>query len=255
MKRGEVDLNKLRASKEKYDFRGKTAYCFLNGKNIIKIYAQEDDDEYKSLNKDLIEDFSQNKSKIIVFPQEYLYQNGVKVGEISRFIKDKSLLENNFYGKIMVNSLIKNYNLVVNELKRINNIYMHDLDSVNILYSGRSGFHIIDVTEWTYKSDSSNINIYYFNRTLFRSICDFIGLPTFYHDFINTKITYNILYNEVDYGNLGKEFYNLIECNLMDDYHIVEFLEAYRAMYQIYYDREMKTLNQMKNYTKILKKG
>ena len=145
MNKGQVDLDILKVNKAMAKFRGKSAYCFLLEDKIIKIYADTNDIHYIHLNRNMIEDFSKYKSKTIVFPLEYLYENNQKVGEISKFIKNNSLLNNAFNAQTKINPIIRNYLVAVDEIKKYPNIDMIDIDPVNILYSGKQGFHIIDV--------------------------------------------------------------------------------------------------------------
>ena len=62
MKQGLVDLESLRKLKNEADFRGKSAYCFIRGNKIIKIYANKFDKGYIPLDRNSICDFSKYKA-------------------------------------------------------------------------------------------------------------------------------------------------------------------------------------------------
>ena len=91
MNRGLVNLKELRENFDKADFKqGKSSYCFINGDEIIKIYAKKFGENY--IPKDVC-DLSKFSADTIVFPKEYIYENGKIVGEISKYIKSKSINE------------------------------------------------------------------------------------------------------------------------------------------------------------------
>ena len=251
MEKGLVDLDIYRENKEKANFRGKSAYCFLLGENILKVYAESDDFEYMGLDRSKIVDLSHYKSKLIVFPTKYIYENGVIAGEVSRYISDRALDNNAFDNDVKVLELLRNYRDAINELKKFKQIDMCDLCTCNIAYSDESGFHIYDTTEWQH--GTGDYNIHRFDSAVFRVLIDYLCFPSYLHELIRTDIPYNVLKGY--YGKLGKDFFDVITDNLMEKYCIEDFLNLYCEMYQRYYNSEMTTLNEMKNYTKILKKN
>ena len=129
---GLVDLNMLRSLKRKANFHGKSAYCFIQGNKIIKIYAS--DDMYDKLDGKCIPDLSKYHKKTIIFPNKYIYEDGIKAGEIMDYIPDKSLYDL-MYDNILVNLFMKNYDVALRDIRKYSNILMMDLCSVNILYS------------------------------------------------------------------------------------------------------------------------
>lgn len=253
MEKGLVELSEYRKKKNIADFHGKSAYCFLIGNKIIKIYANNNDQFYMSLDRNKINDLSSFKSNLILFPLEYLYENGRIEGEISKFIPDKSLENGALNDRTMILPLLRHYREIINEIKKFNELDMIDLCTSNVCYSGKNGFHIYDTTEWQFTDRMDNNNVRRFDFQLFNQLLDYLNFPSFFHDFINTRIMYNVIRGK--YGKIGSDFLDTIQYNLMDDYHIEDFLILYMEMYKIYYNSEMKTLGQMKKYTKILKKG
>ena len=67
MNKGLVDLKSLRKDILKADFRGKSAFCFVDGDKLIKIYARKTDRGYIYLDTDKINDFSKYSADTIVF--------------------------------------------------------------------------------------------------------------------------------------------------------------------------------------------
>ena len=252
MKKGLVDLDIFRDNKEKANYHGKSAYCFKLNNSVLKVYADFSDKEFSPIDRGSVVDLSKYKSSVIIFPSEYIYENGVISGEISRFVPDRALDDAAFNNNVRLLPLLRNYREAVLELKKFDFIDMFDLCTCNITYSGKNGFHIYDTTEWKYRSDEKNMNIYRFDSSIVKELLNYLEFPQFLHWFIDTKMPNNILNN--DYGNLGKEFYEAIMDNLMDSYNVEDFINLFMKMYQKYYDREMKTLSDMKKYTKILKK-
>ena len=53
----------------------------------------------------------------------------------------------------------------------------------------------------------------------------------------------------------GYELNNLIERNINDEYHVIDLFYAYMNLYQKIYNQNIKNLEDMKELTKILKKG
>lgn len=251
--KGLVDLKELRKLKNNYDFRGKSAYCFIRGNKIIKIYATSEDIGYSVLDNNLINDFSKYKADTIVFPEEYIYENGKIVGEILDYIDDTSIIES-FCDNTIVDNIIKSYELVVNDIYTFSNLEMIDLSSVNILYSMNNGFHIIDTTEWKLNKDREKINIHMFSSQIVNTLFSKIDLPITY------KSTYafvdkNVEINACKYGKVGKAFCNVLEMNMNNYYRLLELIYVYKRIYEMHYGKELNTIADMKEITKILKKG
>ena len=150
MNRGLVNLSELRNNFDKADFKqGKSSYVFIKGDKVIKIYAKKYGDDYVPRE---VCDFSKCSADTIVFPIEYIYENGKIVGEISKYIKSKPISES-FNDHVNINKLIIGYEKVIDDMYLYNNINMFDLECVNILFSNQLGFHIIDTTEWFFSDN------------------------------------------------------------------------------------------------------
>ena len=251
---GLVDLNKLRSLNNKADFHGKSAYCFLQGDKIIKIYASLADAKFDILDAQYIPNLSKYHNKTIVFPDSYIYENGVKAGEIMKYIPDKSLYEL-MYDDFLVNLFMKNYDVALKDIKKYSNILMKDLCSVNILYSNDNGFHIIDTSEWKmFDRNTVYRNTKRFNETIINYLFEYVEMPVSYRgDYPVFDETFKR--NTQRFGYLGQELFNIIECNAHETYDIKELLCAYKALFQYYRDKDLKTLSDVKELTKVLKKG
>ena len=68
-------------------------------------------------------------------------------------------------------------------------------------------------------------------------------------------INENLYENIAKYGNAGKRLQNNIDLIINDKYRFLEFLFAFMEVYQIHYSEEMKSLKELKEMTKVLKKG
>ena len=53
--------------------------------------------------------------------------------------------------------------------------------------------------------------------------------------------------------NLGKEFLAILESNLRYNYRFLDYLNCYREIIKKEFDYEVKTLEDVKKYTKIMK--
>ena len=255
MDKGFVDLAKLRANIHKADFRGKSAYCFIKGDKIIKIYAiPNDGTDYCSLDTNKICNLSKFRADTIVFPDKYIYENRRKVGEILEYIPDFSI-DNSFNDDANLDLIVNGYELVINDLYLYSNLEMIDLCYVNILYSNKNGFHIIDTTEWQMADNAIKANLYRLNSSLVNIVFRYLNIPIKYSKYYS-KIDEVLMNNINNYGvpgiKLKKEIFNII-----NDVH-VDFLElmfAYMDMYRIYSCSDAKRLEDIKEFTKVLKKG
>ena len=101
MKRGFVNLQELRANFDKADFKcGKSSYCFIRGKKIIKVYAiKYGEDNIPRY----VEDFSKYKAATIAFPEDYIRENGKVAAEISPYIDCEDITKT-----FNANALLKN---------------------------------------------------------------------------------------------------------------------------------------------------
>lgn len=160
-------------------------------------------------------------------------------------------------GKESIDFIIDSYEKVVNDLDLYRDIDMIDLRYVNILYSDKNGFNIIDTTDWQFRDNSYKRNLYIFNSSLTKVIM-FYNLG---HNILNFDITsHNIidsnLYHNLDkFGNVGVRLKRILDLANNDRYHFLEYLFAYMEIYERFYGTNMKTLKDMQEMTKVLKKG
>ena len=252
MNRGLVNLEELRKNRDHADFRGSRAYCFVDGNKIIKIYSTKDDDDYIPVDVNELEDLSCYKADTIIFPDKYIYENGEKVGEILKYVKDKSI--DNSIKIAKVNKMITSYEKVIGDIELYSNLDMVDLCYVNILYSNRSGFHIIDTTEWKISDNNLKENMYRFNSSLIRVLVNYLEIPITYSKYYN-KIDNEYFENIKKYGIQGRKLSNNL-LRLMDGhYDFLGLLYAYMDACRIYRDKDVETVKEMKEFTKVLKKG
>ena len=251
MNRGLVNLEKLRDNFDKADFKyGKSSYCFIIGDKIVKIYAKKDGEDFIPKN---IYDFSKFIADTIVFPNEYIYENGIIVGEISDYINSMPIVKS-FNDEAKIDKIIDGFELVIQDLATYKDIDMQDLCSANILYSNENGFHIIDTTEWIMKLNSLKKNIFRFNSSLVSEIIDYAEIPIKYSKYYN-RIDDTFLNNMAKYGDVGKRLKDNMDKLMYGEYYFLELIFAYMDLYQKHFGREMKTLKDMDEMTKVLKKG
>ena len=254
MNRGLVDLKELRKNMAKADFCGKSAYCFINGNKIIKLYVRPTDGGfYNCIDPTKVCDLSMFSADTIVFPEEYIYENGEIVGEISKYIRSKAINES-FNNTAIIESIINGYDKVVKDLYLYNNINMVDLCFVNVLYSNKNGFHLIDTTEWYFQDNSLKKNMYYFNMSLIDAIVIYLDMPVIYSKFYN-KIDNTFLNNVEKYGSAGDRLKESIYAIMSNKYNFLRLLYAYMDTYRIHYGEDAKTLKDVNEFTKVLKKG
>ena len=248
--RGLVDLAKLRSSFDKADFKhGKNSYCFIQGDQIIKVYARK----YGEPMPKNVCDFSKYKADTIVFPIEYIYENGQVVGEISKYIKSEAI-SSSFDEKANVNRIIKSFESVLGDMYLYQDIDMQDLCYVNILYSNRLGFHIIDTTEWEIKKDSLRNNVHRLNISLIDALVEYLELPVIYSKYFS-RIDENFYNNMAKFGPAGKNLQENMTLLMYNKYHFFKLMSAYMDAYRVYSGNEAKTLGDVEEFVKVLKKS
>ena len=254
MNRGLVNLKELRQNIDKADFCGTTAYCFVKDDKIIKVYARNGDKDFFPLNDDRkICDLSQFVADTIIFPQSYIYEKGRIVGEILKYVKDKSI-DKSFNDVANIKSIIDNYELLRNDIQLYSNIDMVDLCFVNILYSNSNGFHLIDTTEWIITDNALKNNIERLDSSLIDVMNDYLEIPITYSKYYN-KIDQVFVKNVSKYGNAGKRLQNNMDLLMKRKYNFLNMMFAYIDMYRIYCGKDVETLKDIKEFTKVLKKG
>ena len=254
MNRGLVDLKELRQNVKKADFSGKSAYCFIKDNKIVKVYARrEDPGFYTVIDSNKVCDFSKFSADTIVFPQEYIYENGHIAGEISEYIKSKTI-DQSFNNSAILKCIIDGYEKVVQDLYLYNNINMVDLCFVNILYSNKRGFHLIDTTEWRIEDNALRKNLYNLNLSLIDTFVERLDIP----------VTFSRYYSKVDdtyykslekYGSAGKKMQNNIDILMRNKFHFMNLLYAYMEVYRVYASSDAIKLKDLNEFTKVLKKG
>ena len=251
--RGLVDLKELRKNMLNANFRGKNAFCFINGDKIIKVYAKTSKNEYIPLDVDKLYDLSVFCADTIVFPDEYIYENGKRAGEILKFIRDKSIDES-FNDKVNLKKLVDSYEKVLNDLLLYSNIDMVDLCQVNILYSNKRGFHIIDTTEWVVNNSLVNGNFYKLNSTLIAAVMEYLEIPILYSRYYS-NIDKDLIDKLKKYGKEGKNLQKSLINLMNNNYDFLGLMFALMDTSRIYNDKETETFKDIKEFTKILKKG
>ena len=243
-------VDEIKESKKDYDFEGKSGFCYIMGKKIIKIYATEKTHGiFAPPDPNKICDFSNLVADTIVFPEQYIYDRGRIIGEISRYIKSQPIYKS-FNGHVIIQRIIESYERVLADLRTYSNIDMQDLGITNILFSNKRGFHIIDTTDWQFKDNSLPLNIRNFDDSLIDGVTWYADVP-----FINQSEMVTYYNNLAKYGPAGQKLQNYKNMIKNRDIHFLEFLYAYMEVYRIHYAEEMKNLKDVKEMTKVLKKG
>ena len=236
-----VDLKLLSKEKENIKLSGKDGYCFIFNDVIIKIYRHPK-------NKSDVTDWSSYQSSMISFPKRYLVDGKGIIGELMPFFEGE-LLVSAINLKTKLSLLYNHYYEMIKEIRNYPEIKMNDMGIVNILYSEKKGFKLIDVTEWKKDINQIDNNIRLFDYSLICVIFDQILIPG--SSILRTVFPNNVL----KYGKDGQEFIKLKKkCLIEREYHFLEMMEAYNRMYKIHYSMDLKTIDNMKNYTKLLKK-
>ena len=254
MNRGLVNLELLRKNRNKADFEGKSAYCFIYDDKLIKIYARKCDRDFEyPIDVNKVCDLSKFSADTIVFPIEYIYEDDKKVGEILPYINSKSI-DVSFDGKASIQTIISGYEEVLSDLELYNNIDMIDLCCVNVLYSNKDGFHLIDTTEWQIKDNSMKMNVLRFNSSLIGVMVDNLTIPVIYNKYYS-NIDKTFYKRMAKYGNAGIRLQKNMNLLMNGRYCFLDLMFAYMDVYRIHYGKDAKTLEDIKEMTKVLKKG
>lgn len=236
-------LNLFNEDKDLYGFQG---FCLIKGNFIQKIYF-----ERRKLNCDL----SEYQSPKIAFPIDYLYdykrasENEV-VGEWMPYYPKKSIVES-VDENVYIDTLIKNYIDLIDEVRKFPEINMCDLCSPNILYDA-TGFSLIDTTRWKIDDEQNFVN-YNKSKIDFSLAEQIIGSVFGLNAYV--LMNYQFSRNLRRYGKLGLRLLEHLESYLDEEYHIVEILQLYKELAESYGLEPIKTLGDAENYTKKLKNG
>ena len=226
---------------------GVQGFCRVKRDIIQKIYYKKREKKY---------DFTKYRSSKIAFPINYLYDyrnfsNKYIVGEEMVYFPKREITDS-IDSKTKIEDLIRNYYEIVQEIRKYKEISMNDLCSPNILYDSKSGFSLIDTTSWIIDEtkDFSEYNI----RKLEFELCDILLDSVLF--IRESTLTNPIFYhNLMRYGEDGKKLLNALRSTLDDDYQLIDILSLYRFISLKYGLKPIKTLEDMENYTKKLKKG
>lgn len=251
---GLVDLEYLRKKKRYADFCGTSAFCFIRGNKIIKIYDEKSYMRAIPFDRNSVQDFSMYKDDTIIFPDEYIYENGIKAGEIMDYIKNESIIFS-LDDDTLIRPFINNYENSYDDILIYDNILMCDLCSANILYSNELGFHIIDTSEWKYSdNNTSSWNIHRFNNYIIKRFLEYLEIVIEYQG-NNAMLCNDLKNNLLKYGTVGKNLCNVLEHNINHKPNVLDFIYAYMDFYQNYYNFGLRSLKDMKDLTKVLRIG
>lgn len=244
-----VDYNSLL---KKYNgdifLRGKDGFCLVRDDLIYKVYFLP---KYNTC----FYDFSGYKSDLIAFPLHYLYNfrmfsNDIVVGEIMPYHAKKTII-NSIIGSTDVHNLIKNYSLMICELEKYPEIMMQDLVSSNILYNENDGFSLIDTFDWLI---NEKCNYFLLNKRWFDFELSSLLLGNLLELNFFSVDDYNFQNNLMKFGKSGVDLLRAIQLTLDDEYQIFEILNLYCWLFKKAGLKSIKTIDDMKEYTKRLKK-
>lgn len=255
MNGGMVNLAELRKNFAKADYSdGKSSFCFIIGDKLVKVYAKKKDDYYP----ENVCDFSNFTANTIVFPNKYIRENGRIVAEILDYIKSDDITKS-FNDEAILQVMTSGYDDVIQDMFLYSNIYMIDLCTVNILFSNELGYHLIDTTEWKMADDLSNncplkYDIKRFNYALISAVSNNIKMPIIFSKYYN-KIDDAFYKNMAKYGNAGKRLQESMNFILNDRFNFLRMMYAFMETYRIHFGQDPKTLGEIKEFVKVLKKG
>jgi hypothetical protein len=233
-------------------FQGLQGNCFIEGNDVVKIY------NIPNMNVSFLCGYS---SKRISFPYYYIEKNGDIYGEIMPYFDAKALLYS-LTKESTIDYLIKHYRIICEEIYKFPEIFMIDLSYPNILYDEKKGFYIVDTTSCflDFKDDFSKVNIESLNRAIifalgciifeYENKLEFIAEKEYFKEIIE------VYFQKIKCFSIGKEFLKLIElCLNEEEYRFLDLVDVYCEIVKIYYNDELKTIEDAKKYIKIMKNG
>lgn len=256
MNRGLVNLVELRKrfANGEYDFIGNTAYCFHIGDKIVKVYGTKKDKyEFVCIDPKKVCDFSMYKADTIVFPEEYIKENGLPAGEVSNYVNSKKITES-FNDDASLLGMIDGYTPLVKDILSFPEIRMNDLGSENILYSNELRYHIIDSTPWEKELNATDFNLFYLNMSLVSTLLENLEMPVKYSKLFN-KIDSKFYNNIGKFGTPGKDLQKYLKLIVYRQYDYIGFISSLMEMYQRYTKEDANKLKEIKEFVKVLKKG
>ena len=249
MKKGLVDLERynriieIKRENDDYTLRGAQGFCFIEKDKIVKIYNDLNE------NKDRLNDYS---SERISFPYYYIEKNDDVYGEVMPYFEAKDV-GMSLTNDSLVSNLINHYKQIRKEVIKYSNISMLDLSYPNILYDEEKGFYLIDTTSW-FKWNDEKRNRLFNLKNLDKGISVILYSLIFEHETRKELRDIVDYYKQIKNFPMGRELLKLMEMNLEGyETRFLELMEAYREIVKIYYNDEVKTLEDVKKYTKIMK--
>lgn len=245
-KRVYVDYLKLRRDFDILkDINGSQGFCYIKGDKIYKIYYDYLEKEY---------DFSIFKSPNISFPINYLYDKNNKglnkiVGEIMPYF-DKKDISKSISSDTLLSDIRRHSLDIIKEINNFSNIQMNDLCWLNLLYN-EDGFSIIDTTSWIItEEDVSKYNIRKFYGCLaWKIVFEMLDIHQ------NILIDKDFRDNLLKFGDIGKDLMRVMLATVNGDYQVLPMIDLYQEIALKDDFSEIKTIDDMENYTKKLKKG
>ena len=229
------------------DLFGAQGFCLVKNNIIEKIYFEPRDLKY---------DITNYESKKISFPIKYLYDNTEMqdkvVGELMEYFPKKSITWS-LNERVFIDNLIKKYTEIINEIKKFYELNMIDLSTPNILYDEFTGFSLIDTTSWVV---DQNNNYFQLNKRRIDKSLSYVIVDDLIDISINDIANSHLFRNLAKYGKQGVELYKILMSMFNDnEFLFIELLEIYCDIFKNGDLGPVKTIEDMKNYTKMLKKG
>lgn len=223
---------------------GTDADCYVENDEIFKLYKR-----FKSRKN--MYDFSQFVSPMITFPKYYLLDENISdkvLGEVMPYIPKLAMYQV-LNKDSSIERFIINYMNLLEEFKKFRQIQMVDLVAPNILYDD-TGFTIIDTTDWKINSKD---NYLYNKNMLDDAINEFLVCEVYnVYGIIDNKDS-PLTCNLQKRGTNGQKLLALLRLSYENISHIMEIMELYQKLSYNEYG-ELKTLGDIGEYTKILKK-
>ena len=223
--------------------KGEDGACFVIDEEVIKIY-------WSKVLKQKSCDLSKYSSFKIAFPKYYIQDEKYYYAEIMPYYPYDEL-QKGINLDTNIELLMKNYSVIIDEIKKFMMICMKDLGFPgNILYSNDKGFYLIDTTMWVDEdwSYATKFNIRSFDRALFTVLSNLIGIHL-KNDLANLEKVYQSIHD----SNVGKEFLEVLEANLRQNYNYLNFMLSFQNVVKKYFDDDIETIGDIKKYNKKLK--
>lgn len=243
-----VDYDRFLENREDHSLlSGSQGFCYIKDGFIYKFY------NYPKIESELV-DLSKYRSSKIAFPICYFYDKKDEskvVGEKMVYFPKKNISMAIFEDSD-IDKLVKHYIDILAEIRKYPEIRMEDLVSPNILYDEETGFSIIDTSEW---SIVENYDFFEINKHRIEFELTDVLLDKLLGIFHSTLDNYNFRHNLLSFGSKGNELLESLELALDDEDRFFEIIELYHLIFDGMGYKPIKTIDDMKKYTKKLKKG